>query len=127
MKTTDKNKDRIGTPVEIKPVSFRPGGRQRGLKAASRIKWIIGAALALLLILLCTSAWFVFTARQVVIQIEPEPSRISIQGGMAAPKLGTTTFCVRVSTGCRLSGSVSNCSKKALRSPMKRARISCLR
>ena len=88
MKTTDKNKDRIGTPVEIKPVSFRPGGRQRGLKAASRIKWIIGAALALLLILLCTSAWFVFTARQVVIQIEPEPSRISIQGGMAAPKLG---------------------------------------
>jgi hypothetical protein len=38
--------------------------------------------------LLCTSAWFVFTARQVVIRIEPEPSRISIQGGMAAPKFG---------------------------------------
>jgi formylglycine-generating enzyme required for sulfatase activity len=41
-----------------------------------------------LLILLCASAWFVFTARQVVIQIKPEPSRVSIQGGMAAPKFG---------------------------------------
>jgi formylglycine-generating enzyme required for sulfatase activity len=88
LKNTDNNQDPIGTPVEIKPVSFRPGRRPRGLKAASRIKWIISAALALLLILLCTSAWFVFTARQVVIQIEPEPSRISIQGGMAAPKFG---------------------------------------
>jgi len=88
LKPTDKNKPRIGTPVEIKPVSFRPGGRHRELKAASRLKWIISAALALLLILLCTSAWFVFTARQVVIRIVPEPSRIAIQGGMAAPKLG---------------------------------------
>jgi len=30
----------------------------------------------------------VFTARQVVIRIEPEPDGISIQGGMAAPKFG---------------------------------------
>ena len=88
MKDTDNSQDRIGTPVEIKPFAFRPGDRPRGPKAASRIKWIISAALALLLILLCTSAWFVFTARQVVIQIEPEPSRVSIQGAMAAPKLG---------------------------------------
>ena len=86
MKTKDKN--RIGTPVEIKPVSFRPGRRRRGLKSTSRTRWIISAALALFLILLCTSVWFVFTARQVVIRIEPEPSRISIQGGMAAPKFG---------------------------------------
>ena len=88
MKATDKNKERIGTPVEIKPVSFRPGRRHRGLKSTSRTRGIISAALALLLILLCASAWFVFTARQVVIRIEPEPSRISIQGGMAAPKFG---------------------------------------
>ena len=88
MKNADNNKEPVGTPVEIKPVAFRPGRRPRGLKAASRLKWIISAALALLLILLCTSAWFVFTARQVVIQIKPEPGRISIQGGMAAPKFG---------------------------------------
>ena len=88
MKPTDKNKARIGTPVEIKPVSFRSGRRHRGPKSTSRKRGIISAALALFLILLCTSAWFVFTARQVVIRIEPEPSRISIQGGMAAPKFG---------------------------------------
>ena len=88
MKTTDKNRERSGTPVEIKPVSFRPTRRHRGLKSTSRKRGIISTALALFLILLCASAWFVFTARQVVIRIEPEPSRISIQGGMAAPKFG---------------------------------------
>jgi len=88
LKASDNNNEPVGTPVQIKPVAFRPGGRPRGPKAASRIRWIISAALTLLLILLCTSAWFVFTARQVVIQIEPEPNRISIQGGMAAPKFG---------------------------------------
>ena len=88
MKIKDKDKKRIGTPVEIKPVSFRPGRRHRGLKSTSRTRWLISAALALFLILLCTSAWFVFTARQVVIRIEPEPDGISIQGGMAAPKFG---------------------------------------
>ncbi len=88
MKDTDNNQARSGTAVEIKPVAFRPGRPPRGPKAASRIKWIITVALALTLILLCASAWFVFTARQVVIQIEPEPSRISIRGGVAAPKFG---------------------------------------
>jgi len=88
LKPTDKNKEGIGTPVEIKPVSFRPGHRHRGQKSTSRARLIISAVLALFLILLCTSAWFVFTARQVVIRIEPEPSRISIQGGLAAPKFG---------------------------------------
>jgi len=88
LKTTDKNRERSGTPVEIKPVSFRPTRRHRGLKSTSRKRGIISTALALFLILLGASAWFVFTARQVAIRIEPEPSRISIQGGMAAPKFG---------------------------------------
>jgi len=88
LKPTDKNKAPIGTPVEITPVSFRSGRRHRGQKSTSRKRGITSAALALFLILLCTSAWFVFTARQVVIRIEPEPSRISIQGGLAAPKFG---------------------------------------
>jgi formylglycine-generating enzyme required for sulfatase activity len=88
LKPTDKRKKTIGTPVKIKPVSFRPGGRHRGLKTSSPVRWIVSAALALVLILLCTSAWFVFTARQVIIRIEPEPTDISIQGGIAAPKFG---------------------------------------
>ena len=40
------------------------------------------------MLLLCFAAWFVFTARQVVIRIEPEPEKISIRGGIMAPKIG---------------------------------------
>jgi len=88
LKPTEKNKRHNGKPLAIKAVSFRPERRHRGLKPRSPFKWIISAVLALLLILLCTSAWFVFTARQVIIRIEPEPSDISIRGGIAAPKFG---------------------------------------
>jgi len=88
LKTTDKDKHHSGAPVEIKPVSFRPGSRRRGLKSKSRSKAIISSALALVLILLCASAWFVFTARRVIIRVEPEPEKISIQGGILAPKFG---------------------------------------
>jgi len=88
LKTTDDNKEPIGTPVQIKPVAFRPGRGRRGPQAAARSRWIISSALALLLILLCASAWFVFTARKVVIRIDPEPNIMSIRGAIAAPKFG---------------------------------------
>jgi formylglycine-generating enzyme required for sulfatase activity len=86
--TKDKIKDRIGQPVEITPVSFRPEHHQRRWKSSIRLKWLLNATLATTLILLCAAAWFVFTARQVVIQIVPEPDRISIDGGIASPKIG---------------------------------------
>jgi len=88
LKTKSGTKDgaRAGAPIEIKPVSFRPGQRPR--KPHARLKWLIGAALAAVLILLGVAAWFVFTARQVVIRIEPQPEEISIEGGIAAPKIG---------------------------------------
>jgi formylglycine-generating enzyme required for sulfatase activity len=88
LKTKDRDKHHSGAPVEINPVSFRPGSRPRGLKSKSRSKPIIGTALALILLLLCASAWFVFTARQVSIRIEPAPEQISIQGGIISPKVG---------------------------------------
>lgn len=88
MKPTDNNKDHRGTPVEIKPLSFRPGRPRQGLKSTFRSGWIISATLAVILILLGVSAWFVFTARRVIIRIEPAPEQISIQGGVAAPKFG---------------------------------------
>ena len=88
MKTTSGTKDSTGAPVVIKPVSFRPGRGGRPLKPSTRLKWLIGAALAAVLILLGAAAWFVFTARQVVIRIEPQPEEISIEGGLAAPKIG---------------------------------------
>jgi formylglycine-generating enzyme required for sulfatase activity len=86
LKTKSGTKDRSGAPVEIKPVSFRPG--RRPLKSSARLKWLIGAAFAAVLIWLGAAAWFVFTARQVVIRIEPQPEEISIEGGLAAPKIG---------------------------------------
>ncbi len=52
------------------------------------LKWLLGTALGTFLILLSASAWFVFTARQVVIQIDPKPDHLSINGGMIAPKIG---------------------------------------
>lgn len=39
--------------------------------------------------MLVVSVWFVFTARQVVIQVEPKPDEIKIEGGIATPQIGT--------------------------------------
>ena len=88
MKTKSGTKDRTpaSAPIEIKPVSFRPGRRPR--KPHARLKWFIGSVLGALLVFLGIAAWFVFTARQVVIRIEPQPEGISIEGGLAAPKIG---------------------------------------
>ena len=38
--------------------------------------------------LLCAAAWFVFTARQVVITITPDPESITISGGIVTPRIG---------------------------------------
>ncbi len=52
------------------------------------LKWFLGLVFGIFLILLCASAWFVFTARQVVIRIDPKPDHFSIKGGMITPKIG---------------------------------------
>jgi formylglycine-generating enzyme required for sulfatase activity len=88
LKTRSGIKDRTGAPVEIKPISFRPSRGSRPLKPSARLKWVIGAVLAVVLILLGATTWFVFTARQVVIRIDPQPAEISIEGGIATPKIG---------------------------------------
>jgi formylglycine-generating enzyme required for sulfatase activity len=81
-----KDRTRAGAPIEIKPVSFRPGRGPR--KSHARLKWFIATAFGALLILFGVAAWFIFTARQVVILIEPQPEKILIEGGLAAPKIG---------------------------------------
>ena len=88
MKRKNDIKDDGGAPVEIKPVSFRPASDQKRFRSFRILKWLLGLALGAFLILLCASAWFVFTARQVVIQIEPTPDRFSISGGITGPKIG---------------------------------------
>jgi formylglycine-generating enzyme required for sulfatase activity len=88
LKSKNDDKDRSGAPVEIKPVSFRPASEKKRFRSFRILKWLLGMALGAFLILLCASAWFVFTARQVVILIEPTPDRFSISGGITGPKIG---------------------------------------
>jgi formylglycine-generating enzyme required for sulfatase activity len=77
-----------GAAVEIKPIPFRFDQHDRRWKFSTALKWTILVGLGFALILLCAAAGFVFTARQVAIRIDPEPERISIRGGLAAPRVG---------------------------------------
>ena len=88
MKSKNDTTDDGGAPVEIKPVSFRPAPEKNRFRSFRLVKWLLGLALGTFLILLCASAWFVFTARQVVIRIDPNPDHFSISGGIIAPKIG---------------------------------------
>ena len=88
MKSKSDIEDRGATPVEIKPVSFRPARDPKRSKSSRVLKWSLSLALGTFLILLCATIWFVFTARQVVIRVDPTPDHLSIIGGMIAPKIG---------------------------------------
>ena len=88
MKSKKDTQNRGATPVEIKPVSFRPERDPKHSKSFRVLKWSLGLALGTFLILLCGSAWFVFTARQVIIRIDPAPDQLSIAGGIIVPKIG---------------------------------------
>jgi len=71
--------------IKIKPISFHPSHQQPKPKFPLRgLAWLI---LIIIFSTLSAAGWFVFTARQVVIHIEPEPDRISISGGIIAPRL----------------------------------------
>jgi hypothetical protein len=58
-------------PLEIKPIPFRPSRRAGGSSSRRILKWLLVTILGAAMTLLCASAWFVFTARQVVVQIVP--------------------------------------------------------
>jgi formylglycine-generating enzyme required for sulfatase activity len=71
--------------IEIEPISFHPSHQQPKPKFPLRgLAWLI---LIVIFSVLSSAAWFVFTSRQVVIRIEPEPDQISISGGIIAPRL----------------------------------------
>jgi formylglycine-generating enzyme required for sulfatase activity len=76
--------------IRIEPISFRSQPRNRRPKSVTALKWFGGIALALFFVALSVSIWFVFTAKQVVIGIDPQPDRISIFGSLAAPRFGNT-------------------------------------
>jgi formylglycine-generating enzyme required for sulfatase activity len=88
LKSKNDIENRGATPVEIKPLSFRPARNPKHSKSSRMLKWSFSLALGIFLILLSATLWFVFTARQVVIRIDPTPDHLSITGGLIAPKIG---------------------------------------
>ena len=76
-------------PTKIEPISFRSKPPSKRLKPFIIFKWIVGVLIGIVLIFLCISTWFVFTARQVVIDIEPVPERILFSGSILTPKIGS--------------------------------------
>ena len=75
-------------PVIVTPVPFRSGrrgGRGRARRAAAWCGALAGGAL---LLGLAGTLWFVFTARQVSIHLEPSPDALSLSGGWLTPRIG---------------------------------------
>ena len=72
----------------IKPTPFHPGTHRPPSKLPPQLKRPLVIILGILFLFLAYAVWFVFTARQVVIRIDPTPERISIKGGLLKPRFG---------------------------------------
>jgi formylglycine-generating enzyme required for sulfatase activity len=88
LKSQDDIKDHKLTAVPIQPISFRAEHGARRSIAYRMLKWLAAATLGCVLLSLCAAAWYVFTARQVIVQIDPQPDQIRIRGPMPAPRIG---------------------------------------
>ena len=72
----------------IEPIPFRPAASSRRPGRSTAFKWLVIGTAGAGLIFLLAAAWFVFTARQVTLDITPPPDQIEIDGGLAAPGIG---------------------------------------
>jgi len=75
-------------PITVQPVSFRSSKRGGGHRMRRAAVWLAVLAGGVLLLTLAAGAWFVLTAQQVSIQLDPEPDFLSLSGGWIAPRLG---------------------------------------
>ena len=75
--------------VIIKPIPFRKGHHRPPSKLSSRLKRPLLIILGVLFIMLSYGVWFVFTAKQMVFQIDPAPDKVSIKGGLLKMRLGS--------------------------------------
>jgi formylglycine-generating enzyme required for sulfatase activity len=82
-----KENDRL----EIEPVAFR-SGRQKTSKPPRPYRQMVMLTACLLLLLLLASAWFLFTAKRVAIQVDPKPDQVEITGGLITPRLSDYYF-----------------------------------
>jgi len=76
------------TELKIKPLSFRPQRRRPAGGSMRRYRRLIGFTIGLAFLLLISAAWFVFSAKQIMIHVEPRPDQISISGSLIAPRFG---------------------------------------
>ena len=74
--------------LKIEPVVFRADRIKRRAGAVRRYRRWLGPAVGLAFLLLFATAWFVFTARQITIHIEPPAEDISIGDSLIAPRFG---------------------------------------
>jgi formylglycine-generating enzyme required for sulfatase activity len=74
--------------LKIDPVAFRADRKKRRAAAFLHYRRWLGMAAGLAFLLLFAAAWFVFTARQITIHIEPQAEDISIGGSLIAPRFG---------------------------------------
>ncbi len=74
-------------PVPVEPVAFRPPRPPRRW-GGTFLRWAAAAALLVVVAVLGAGAWFVFTARQVTVRVEPTPERLTIRGGLPAVPVG---------------------------------------
>ena len=74
--------------IEIEPISFRTGRPTGPSRLPWAVKWLLVAIITSLFLCLTVAVWFVFSAKQVVVTINPVPGRMSLDGGILTPHLG---------------------------------------
>ncbi len=75
-------------PILVTPVPFR-GGRRGGHGRVRRAAgWVGMIAAGLLLPVLAGALWFVLTARQVTIHLDPAADALALSGGWVTPRIG---------------------------------------
>ena len=84
-KTSDTNPTE---PIIVTPVAFRSGRRGGSGRVRRTAAWFGVLAAAALLLALAGTLWFVVTARQVSIHLDPAPDAFSISGGWITPRIG---------------------------------------
>ncbi|HID08348.1 MAG TPA: PEGA domain-containing protein, partial [Armatimonadetes bacterium] len=82
---TVKTKD--NRPVRIEPVPLRESAPRHEPPRAF-FRWLTAGILLAVFMLLVSATWFVFTARQLIINIHPAPQKVAISGSLPAVMVG---------------------------------------
>ena len=103
----DENNDKRSSHVEtISPIPFRPSQQRRGNRPIIPWKQFVWASFFVVLFVMLAMAGYIFTSRQVMLKIDPQPAKISIQGGLISPYIGNYyllrpgTYTVQIEKPC---------------------------